>query len=176
MPNRRVLAVTTALLWLIAISLTAGTVLAGGASGPSADGNGDAAPIPALSAGERAEAAELATAELGTLTGTTGFTVREVGVWHTHKRKKLGAVVVVSADASRRYRATWPAIDYDRSETSDQGYRDDESRYTASRVREFLVLVDLRRGKVVQVDPSGLDVQATDVAGDPRRRSAPRGD
>jgi hypothetical protein len=174
MRNRRILAVTTALSWLIAISLMAATVFAGGSSHPA----GDAGPvaIPALTAAERDEAAQLATTELSALTGSSSFAVREVGVWHTHKRKKLGAVVVVAADPSRPYRATWPMIDYDRSETSEQGYRDDESRYTASRVREFLVLVDLRRGKVVQVDPSGLDVQVTDVAGDPRRRSAPRGD
>jgi hypothetical protein len=174
MRNRRVVAGTTALLWLIAISLMAATVFAGGSSHPAA-GGGPAA-IPALTAAERAEAAQLATTELEGLTGMSRFAVREVGVWHTHKREKLGAVVVIAADPSRTYRATWPMIDYDRSETSEQGYRDDQSRYTAARVGEFLVLVDLRRGKVVQVDPSGLDVEVTDVAGDPRRRSAPRGD
>jgi transcription elongation factor len=67
-------------------------------------------------------------------------------------------------------------IDYDRSETSQQGYTDDVAQFTASDVQQFLVLVDLRRGRVVQVDPNGADVQITNAVGNLRRRSTPLGD
>jgi hypothetical protein len=171
--RRRVLAVTAMLSWVVAIALTAGTVLAGSGS-PAAPS--DPRPIPALTDAERADAAQLASDELGRLIGTDRFSVREVGVWHTHGKRKLGAVVVISAHAPGPFRAAWPMIDYDRSETSQQGYADDVAQFTASHVKEFLVLVDLRRGRVVQVDPSGPDVEVTNAAGDLRRRSTPLGD
>jgi hypothetical protein len=36
--------------------------------------------------------------------------------------------------------------------------------------------VDLRRDRVVQVEPDGLGLQISDVAGNPRRRNKPLGD
>jgi hypothetical protein len=171
--SRRALAVTMALAWIVAIAATSATVLAGSGS-PAAPS--DPRPIPTLTEAERADAARLASAELTALVGAGRFSVTDVGVWHTHGKRKLGAVVVASATDAGPFRAAWPMIDYDRSETSQQGYADDVAQFTASHVQQFLVLVDLRRGRVVQVDPNGADVQITDAVGDLRRRFTPLGD
>jgi hypothetical protein len=133
-------------------------------------------PIPSLSDDEKARAAELATAELSTLIKSNRFDVVDVGVWHTHGMKPIGAVVVFDLKGAGRFHADWPTIDYDRSESHPTPYDDDHSEYTAAGVTQFLVLVDLKREKVVQVEPSGLDVVTSEVVGNPRRRDEPLGD
>ena len=172
MRHRRVLGVLAASLWAVAIAAGASAVIAGKpVAAPASD-----APIPVLTAPDRADAKRLASAELTSLVGADRFAIRDVGVWHTHGKRKLGAVVVAQARGGGPYAARWPAIDYDRTETSAQGYADDAAQYTASGIDEFLVLVDLRRGRVVQVEPQGMRVKVSDVVGDPRRRTQPFGD
>ena len=171
--RRRLLAGLAATLWVIALAVAATSVIAAGRAAPPTPLD---QPIPTLTAAERMDAQRLASDELTALVGAGRFAIGDVGVWHTHGRKKLGAIVVATARGTRAVRAHWPLIDYDRSETSAQGYTDDGASYTASGVDEYLVLVDLRRGRVVQVEPAGLGLQATDVAGDLRRRDKPLGD
>jgi hypothetical protein len=172
MSRRRLLAGLAATLWAIALAVAATGVLAARATPPAALER----PIPALTADERVDAERLASGELTALVGANRFAIRDVGVWHTHGRQKLGAIVVATARDSGAVRAHWPLIDYDRSETSAQGYADDGASYTVSGVDEYLVLVDLRRGRVVQVEPDGLGLQVTDVVGSLRRRDEPLGD
>lgn len=162
------------LLWVGAIAAFASSVLAGDqASRPPDDA---AAPIPTLSEQDVADARRLASSKLEQILGPGGFAVRDVGVWHTRRKKKLGAVVVVESPQDRSFHADWPVIAYDRSESSASPYQDDHVEYTASHVSEFLVLVDLRRGRVVQVEPSGVDMTTSDVVGNPRRATEPSGE
>jgi len=161
----------------LACGVAAAFLLAGSVLASSSDPVSGSAPlIPSLSDVERARAAELAAAELSTLIRSNRFAVQEVGVWHTHAGKKLGAVVVVSLPGAERFHAAWPTIDYDRSEPLPQPYKDDQSEYTASGVTSFLILVDLQRDKVVQVEPSGVNTETSEVVGNPRRRTQPLGD
>jgi hypothetical protein len=170
--RRRLLAGLAATLWAIALAVAATSVIASRAVAPvSLD-----RPIPTLTAADRVDAERLASGELTRLVGAGGFAIGDVGVWHTHGRQKLGAIVVAAARGPRSFHARWPLIDYDRSETSAQGYADDTAEFTASNVDEFLVLVDLRRGRVVQVEPNGSAVTVTDVVGNLRRRDKPLGD
>lgn len=151
----------------------AASVVAAGDPDPAAD---PGPPIPSLSSDEEARAAALATAELSTLIKANRFDLADVGVWHTHGKKPIGAVVVFDLKGGGRFHADWPTIDYDRSESHAKAYDDDHSEYTAAGVTQFLVLVDLKRDKVVQVEPSGLDVETSEVVGNPRRRDKPLGD
>jgi hypothetical protein len=171
--KRRLLALGAIACAIGAVLLFAGSVIAGPGEPPA---NVAAPPLPTLSDQERANAASLATSALEGLIHSNRFAVRDVGVWHTHGLHKLGAVVVITAHQAGPFRATWPTIDYDRSEKSSPPYKDDHVQLTVSHVQEWLILVDLKRQKVVQVAPSGIAVEETNVAGNARRRNVGYGD
>lgn len=141
--------------------------------------------LPTLSAADdaRARALVLADRRLQKIVGATPYQVAQIGPWTTSngpwtERKKtelIGASLILAFAGPVELRdELMPGALYDVTERRSPPYQEVDLRVDATNVTSLLVLVDLRRGRIVNVSP-GLGSVVTRTRTPPGfRREVPR--
>jgi hypothetical protein len=133
--------------------------------------------IPSLTDAEVAQAKATAMAGVQAV-GISGFKIHDVGVWQESKHaKKIGAVVFFDLAGPSELSTSWPMIQYDESEkNTEQPYAQDESNYAVMGATQLIALVDLRKNRLVQLEPFGPDMTVTRDDPNGRRRTTGSGE
>jgi hypothetical protein len=143
-----------------------------------------AAPAPELAASDRLRAGEILGADrsLATALGGMSYSIVKAGAWTTSgadgaASRVLGAAFVVAPAKPIELRsAKLPGALYDQTERTNPPYQAVVNTVSAKQATQFMVLVDLERGKVVNITP-GPDTQALETTPPPgfqRTVPAPR--
>jgi hypothetical protein len=109
--------------------------------------------IPWLTDGQREEALQIMAADgrFRELLGNRGYSVAEIGPWHTNALKLVGAGIVIALDESKSFGQTdWPQADWD---SEADWYSTSTLRFGAADVSTLHVLVDLNKRVVVEIRP-----------------------
>lgn len=144
----------------------------------------DTQAVPELTVADEARAQALAKADkkLQKLLGSTPYTVARIGPWTTSngpwteqkKTELLGVSLVLSFAAPIEIAdKVMPGAIYDVTEQRSPPYQEVDLRVDATGVTSLMVLIDLKRGKVVNVSP-GLGSVVTRASAPPGfRREVP---
>jgi hypothetical protein len=120
-----------------------------------------AAPAPELGASERLRAGKILGADrsLATVLGGVSYSIVKSGAWTTSgadgaASRVLGAAFVVAPEKPIELRsARLPGALYDQTERTKPPYQAVVNTVSGKEATQFLVLVDLERGKVVNITP-----------------------
>jgi hypothetical protein len=81
------------------------------------------------------------------------YTIADQGIWTTQAGRRLGAFLDLRLQRAASLHSSWPTMHYDERGSSAQPYSESETDLRADRVTEIYVLVDLKRRRVVSVQP-----------------------
>jgi hypothetical protein len=137
-----------------------------------------------LEASDQLRATEIVAADrsLAAALGGAPYSIVKSGPWTTSGAdgspiRVLGAAYVVALDKPIALESVkLPGALYDQTERASPPYQSIVNTVSSSRVTEFMVLVDLGRGKVVNISPGpgSRDVKSTPPPGFQRTVPAPR--
>lgn len=154
------------LLGLIALFIIAGLAAPAVAQRPRADPQqgpprtqgvqlAQTVKIPQLTEEERAQVLSIATGDkqVQKLLDGRQYLVTTVGVWHTYSLKKIGGGVIFTLAEPATLEADWVGVEYNDKEDTWPPYKSNLRHFAAKEVQRLAVLVDLQKGKVVQIMP-----------------------
>jgi hypothetical protein len=117
--------------------------------------------IPWLTAAERAQAAQILASDRRSKAIFRGasYSVADIGPWTTNDQKLIGASMIVRLSAPKSFPVIeWPAIETDWTPGSRFAhYRERTLPASAIDVRDFDVLVDLNRARLVSLRPRNAE-------------------
>jgi hypothetical protein len=139
-------------------------VPAAGGAGPPAPTAGPglpSPPIPWLSAADKSEAERILASDprAKAIFGGASYTVADIGPFTTNDDRKIGAAMTIHLDAPRSFPVVeWPAIETDWKPGSRfPHYRERTFPASATGVRDFDVLVDLNRARLISLRPRNAE-------------------
>jgi hypothetical protein len=137
-------------------------MLAPGRAGPPAPtpGPSQASPaIPWLTEAEKSQAAHVLASDprAKALFEEASYTVADIGPWTTSYQKRIGAVMTIRLDTPKSFPVVeWPAVQTDWG-AGFPHYRERTLPASATDVRDFDVLVDLNRARMVSLRPRNAE-------------------
>ena len=142
----------------LVVVVVGAVLLAPAGAGPPAPTPGPGWPslsIPWLTLAEKSQAARILAgdSQAKALFAGASYAVADIGPWTTTDQRRIGAAMIISLDAPKSFPIVeWPAVQSDWS-LAFPHYRERTFPASATEVRDFDVLIDLNRARLVSLRP-----------------------